>query len=345
MELQVPNCKTVHLFNCDNTFKLDSIEALLTTVKDKVEFEISIKKHCFKLSEMSSVSDSIVPTLNMDFAVFVVHANESRLSINEDNAGIGYAKIYKALLRATGEKVLIIIGGDDNYVGREEENEAVMSRWARRKVSSQFEEEYLDGRKSFIFSWHKNHREIHEKALLHFFEPSKMGEKFDYHEPEMSLSADTSNATAEENNQGLNPQPEITQSTPSNVPENISVYPTDEVEYVNEFEASYKKNKEEVIVVVGPRDKIPSGLSLNYPEGSVLLDTRLRHGEVSDDTRDVVHREDGWQVPEGYRDHLRSMHAAETNLRVKFVVRQNQLTTIIIRNWFGPLLGGCCTIL
>ena len=79
MELQVPNCKTVHLFNCDNTFKLDSIEALLTTVKDKVEFEISIKKHCFKLSEMSSVSDGIVPTLIMDFSVFVVHANESRL--------------------------------------------------------------------------------------------------------------------------------------------------------------------------------------------------------------------------------------------------------------------------
>ena len=134
-----------------------------------------------------------------------------------------------------GEKVLIIIGGDDNYVGREEENEAVMSRWARRKVSSQFEEEYLDGRKSFIFSWHKNHRVIHEKALLHFFEPSKMGEKFDYNEPEMSLPADTSNATAEENNQELNPQPEITQSTPSNVPENISVYPTDEVSVKQKF--------------------------------------------------------------------------------------------------------------
>ena len=44
-----------------------------------------------------------------------------------------------------------------------------------------------------------------------------------------SLPAGTSNATAEENNQELNPQPEITQSTPSNVPENISVYPTDEV--------------------------------------------------------------------------------------------------------------------
>ena len=110
MEIQVPNCKTVHLFNCDNTFKLDSVETLLATVKGKVEFEISIKQHCFKLSEMSSLSDSIIPTLRMDFAVFVVHAHESRLSINENNAGIGYAKIYKALLRATGESCVRLFG-------------------------------------------------------------------------------------------------------------------------------------------------------------------------------------------------------------------------------------------
>ena len=130
-----------------------------------------------------------------------------------------------------GEKVLIIIGGDDNYEGREEEKKTVISRWAWRKVSSQFEKEYLDGRKSFIFSWHKNHREIHERALLHFFEPSKVEEKFDYHPPEMSLPADTSIAiaTAEENNQELNPKPEMTQSTPSNGPEYISLYPTDNV--------------------------------------------------------------------------------------------------------------------
>ena len=87
------------------------------------------------------------------------------------------------------------------------------------------------------------------------------------------------------------------------------------------------------------------GLPLNYPEGSVLLDTRLRNGEVSDDTRDVVSRVDGWQVPEGYREHLRNIHTKETNLRVKFVVRQNQIATIIVRNWFGPFLGGCCTML
>jgi len=41
----------------------------------------------------------------MDLAVFVVHANESRLSINEENAGIGYAKIYRALVQATGKSL------------------------------------------------------------------------------------------------------------------------------------------------------------------------------------------------------------------------------------------------
>jgi len=47
-------------------------------------------------------------------------------------------------------------------------------------VASQFNEEYLDGRKSFIFSWNKQHREIHEEALLHYFDPSKKGQKFKY---------------------------------------------------------------------------------------------------------------------------------------------------------------------
>ena len=44
----------------------------------------------------------------------------------------------------------------------------------------QFSEEYLDGRKGFVFSWNKKHRPIHEEALKHFFDPSKNGEKFEY---------------------------------------------------------------------------------------------------------------------------------------------------------------------
>ena len=77
-------------------------------------------------------------------------------------------------------RVLIVIGGDDQYRGEDEEERTVISRWARRKVASQFNEEFLDGRRSFIFSWNKQHREIHEEALLHYFDPSKKGQKFEY---------------------------------------------------------------------------------------------------------------------------------------------------------------------
>ena len=73
-----------------------------------------------------------------------------------------------------------MIGGDDHYESEDEEERTVISRWARKKVSSQFNEEYLDGRKSFIFSWNKQHRKIHEEALLHYFNPSKKGQKFEY---------------------------------------------------------------------------------------------------------------------------------------------------------------------
>lgn len=127
--------------------------------------------------------------------------------------------------------------------------------------------------------------------------------------------------------------------------ENNLPFPTDKVEYVNEFEVTYNKDKEEVTIAVGPHDQIPTGSIYNYPEGSVLLDTRLRYGEVSEDVSDVVQRKKGWQVPEGYRDHLRGKHVADPNLGIKFVVHRNELTTVVIRNWFRPFWGGCCTVL
>ena len=85
--------------------------------------------------------------------------------------------LYASIL---GEKVIIVIGGDDNYKNESEEDSVVLSRWARRKISSQFKEEFLDGRKSFVFSWNKKHREIHEEALLHYFSPEKAGTRFEY---------------------------------------------------------------------------------------------------------------------------------------------------------------------
>ena len=62
------------------------------------------------------------------------------------------------------------------------------------KVRSQLKEEFLDGRRSFIFSWNTKHREIHEQALKHFFDQSKKGQKFEYEPPghsELSLRDQT----------------------------------------------------------------------------------------------------------------------------------------------------------
>ena len=102
------NIKCVHLFNCGQTYKLDVVEKLFKVVEPKLNFAFSIQSHYFVLRDMSQVCEGIIRFPDQikvdDVAVFVVHAHESRLSINEDNAGIGYAKIYKALLQATGEK-------------------------------------------------------------------------------------------------------------------------------------------------------------------------------------------------------------------------------------------------
>ena len=103
--------KRVQLFNCDKTYKLDLVEKLFCEVKDigkKLSFDIElpIRKNYFPLSKMSEMCETTIPKLQMDLAVFVVHANESRLSINEDNAGIGYAKIYRALLKATSKSAV-----------------------------------------------------------------------------------------------------------------------------------------------------------------------------------------------------------------------------------------------
>ena len=92
---------------------------------------------------------------------------------------IVYLLCISSLLHSD-DKVLIVIGGDSYYRDEYEEDRFVISRWARRKVASQFNEEYLDGRKSFIFSWDTKHRPIHEEALRHFLDFGKKGVKFVY---------------------------------------------------------------------------------------------------------------------------------------------------------------------
>lgn len=71
----------------------------------------------------------------------------------------------------------------------------MISRWAWRKISSQFSEEFLDGRKSFIFSWNKEHRPIHEAALIHCFDLSKKGQKFKYQPEPKQVQSNESGQT------------------------------------------------------------------------------------------------------------------------------------------------------
>ena len=93
--------KRFFLFNCDNTYNLEIVERFLLEVEEKYGFKFSVDRLHFGLQRMAEVCDRIIPTLDMDVAVFVVHANKSCLSVNEDNPGIGYARIYQAFLEKT----------------------------------------------------------------------------------------------------------------------------------------------------------------------------------------------------------------------------------------------------
>ncbi|CAH3173629.1 unnamed protein product [Porites evermanni] len=172
----MPRQRKIDLFNCDQLYELRVIEDLLNSSKpmlhDKLGFDFTVEHHYFSLTEMDELSEKVIPALKMDFAIFVVHAKESRLSIND---GRGYTKVYRALMKATGknskrlQQCYLVIGADDNYKNEEEEEQSFISPWARRIVCVQFNEEYLDGRKSFVFSWGEKHRQIHVEALMHFF--------------------------------------------------------------------------------------------------------------------------------------------------------------------------------
>ena len=88
------------------------MEELFCEVKNDIrkklcfDIELPIRKNYFALSEMSEMCETTIPKLQMDLAVFVVHAHESGLKINGDSPGFGYARFYRALLEATGKSAV-----------------------------------------------------------------------------------------------------------------------------------------------------------------------------------------------------------------------------------------------
>ncbi|KAL9963903.1 hypothetical protein ACROYT_G027458 [Oculina patagonica] len=182
--------------------------------------------------------------------------------------------------------------------GEDEEEGTVISRWARRKVGSQFKDEYLDGRKSFIFSWNKEHREIHEEALLHFFDPSKKGQKFEYQpkpkpvpkpkteEPEITPAAD----------RDIQPEPYVVED------DREQLVPDDESSGARR--RSFSDREEQKQGLRGQQEGAsygtigPGEAERDYPAGTVLLETRMRYGKISYQAKDIVKREDRWQPPD-----------------------------------------------
>ena len=64
---------------------------------------LAFKNH-FSLSDSTEMCDSVIPDLPMDFAIYVVHADEDRFLFNEDSS-----RIYRALLNATGKSNVVLV--------------------------------------------------------------------------------------------------------------------------------------------------------------------------------------------------------------------------------------------
>ena len=90
--------KRCYIFSSNNTCNLDVVRKILSCLKEKLGVKMLAFKNHFSLSDTTEMCESIIPDLPMDFAIFVVHANEDRFLINEDSA-----KIYRTLWNATGK--------------------------------------------------------------------------------------------------------------------------------------------------------------------------------------------------------------------------------------------------
>jgi len=55
----------------------------------------------------------------------------------------------------------------------------------------------------------------------------------------------------------------------------------------------------------------------------MLLDTRMRYGEISYEPKDVLRREDHWQPSEKHKSDLRKRHGSTNDAKVQFVSQGN----------------------
>ena len=93
-----------YIFSSNDKCNLDVVGKLLSCLKEKLGIKMLTFKNHFSLSDSTEMCDSIIPDLPMDFAIFVVHADEERFLFNEDSA-----RIYRSLLNATGKSNVVLV--------------------------------------------------------------------------------------------------------------------------------------------------------------------------------------------------------------------------------------------
>ncbi|XP_070555352.1 dentin sialophosphoprotein-like [Ptychodera flava] len=169
-EDEPPEMLNVLLMNCDRLVDLQKIrEDLFANVNEDC---LQAKTEYFRQDDMKKRAKELRDRakLNADqvhLAILVVHADESRLSINEKDAGIGYEQIYSALLELSGGCVIVVIASDTNAGDLQDE---LISNWAHFKIGSQFQRPYLAGPESYVFSWNEHPEQCHKKILKKYLE-------------------------------------------------------------------------------------------------------------------------------------------------------------------------------
>lgn len=57
---------------------MSTVEALLLKLEDKLKFKVAVEKRYFRLQQMKEICETVIATQQMDVAIFVVHAHDSR---------------------------------------------------------------------------------------------------------------------------------------------------------------------------------------------------------------------------------------------------------------------------
>ena len=169
----------------------------------------------------------------------------------------------------------------------------------------------MDGRKSFVFSWNKKHREIHEEALLHYFDPNKKGQKFEYQPPQ------------EPSSQTL----QLARSTELE----MKAVEEDPQQHLSSLVSRIEIGRE-----MGnrtgarPKESNTSSSLIDPQRFTLVLKTRLYRGKISYEKDDVEQQLEGWTAPDEIANDLMKKKPVNANLQVYQENGRNNYRVVVV---------------